>query len=237
MDNTYYGRSGSATHEVNENNRVPFCDQANKMRIFRSCLGAIHSVARVTLDKSNTLTISSGPRSNYQSFQKKVIEKFHDRKFLLEVDWTIMKIKNVGFQDLQEFFRLLDDEPRLADINQETEMAFTEFGKPPLSERLKAIKFNIDTLPEEFFDNLVTFELMDDPVYASIDKPISREDFLPGGEIRGRHTYDRKTFESLNGKCPVSGLPLKPDAYPNTGLKYRLLQIVRKAEEAAPSRL
>lgn len=107
-------------------------------------------------------------------------------------------------------------------------MAFTEFGKPPLSDRLKSINFNIETLPEKFFDNIVTKDLMDDPVDALIDEPNS--DILPNGRIGGSHTYDQKTFPKLLGKCPISRLPLRPIAWPNSRLKYELLQIVRKAE-------
>lgn len=227
----------SAIHEVNENNRVPFPDQVNKMKVFRSCLGMIHSVASFTLDKSNILTIRSGARSNYESFYKRAIEKFGAKADLSETDDFILKIKDVGFLELKEFFGLLKAEPRLADVDLETEMAFTEFGKLPLSERLKVINFDIETLPDKFFDKIVTEELMDDPVYAVIDKPITVHDLLPEGIIQGKHTYDRKTFKKLHGKCPVSGLPLKATPQPNTRLKYELLEVVRKAEGAAAEQL
>ena len=219
----------TATYELIEDNQVPFSDNAFKMKMFRMNGGHFHSVSSFTLDSFNTLRIYSTSASHSQNFYKEVAKKFGDKVYFLEYICETT-IYSVDTKILKDFFNLLKKEPKLAYIDLETEMAFIEFGMPSLTDRLKAIDFNTTELPEKFFDNIITFELMDDPVYAIVDEPLKATDLLPDGEIVGRHTYDRKTFERLNGICPVSNRPLKPIPLPNSRLKNELLQIVRQAE-------
>jgi len=219
----------TATHELIEDNQVPFSDKAAKMKMFRMNGGQFHSVSSFILDSFNTLRIYSTSASHCQNFYKEVAEKFGDKVYFSEYKGETT-IYSVDKKILKDFFALLEKEPKLAYIDLEIEMAFIEFGMPSLTDRLKAIHFNTTELPEKFFDNIITFELMDDPVYAIVDEPLRATDLLPDGEIVGRHTYDRKTFELLNGICPVSNRPLKPIPLPNSRLKNELLQIVRQAE-------
>jgi hypothetical protein len=149
----------------------------------------------------------------------------------------MLRIKNVGFAELKDFFCLINSEPKLAYIDIETEMAFTEFRKPSPSKRLKTANFDIQNLPKQFFDEK-TGQLMDDPVEIIDDKPLSVDDLLPGGRIKGRDVCDRKTFEKLKRNrrfwSPKRAGEASEDAAakarPNSRLKYELLKIVRNAE-------
>lgn len=218
----------SATHTFNPNNTIPYPNMHGKAFHYRTSAGMIHTVLSFSLSNSGILTIISGPRSDWKPLHEKLLQKFKYRAYCKEE--RICEIKDIKFQDLECFFNILEEEPKLAYVDDETMVAFTEFQKPPLSERLKAINFDESKLPEKFFDNIITMDLMNDPVEARIDKPISIKDVLPSGKLRGAQVYDRKTFERLNGKCPVSNLPLKADPVPLSSRKFELIKIVEEAE-------
>lgn len=221
-----------ATHTFNPNNKIPYPDKCNKEPIYKTSSGMIHTVAMFRLSNSGILTILSGARSNWETLHKKLFEKFNNRA-CFNTSEIICQIKDIKFKDLECFFDILETEPRLAHVDCETIIAFAEFRKPSLSDRLKAINFDLTTLPEKFFDNIITMDLMDDPVEARIDKPFSIDDLLPSGKFKGVHVYDRKTFERLNGKCPVSNLPLQAIPVSLSGRKFELLKIVEEAEARA----
>ena len=220
-----------ATHIYNPENIFRHSLDQYAESLFRTGGFLIHTVAQFSLKNPGILTIYSGARSNWEPLHDKLLQEFNPRASSCK-DAMTCQIKDVQFKDLKRFFDIVKEEPRLMFVDEKTMVAFAEFQKPPLSERLKAIKFDTETLPMKFFDNIVTMDIMDDPVEARIDKPFSMSDFLPEGGIRGANVYDRKTFEGLNGICPLSRLPLEAKPIPLSCLKFELLEIVEEAEAA-----
>lgn len=217
-----------ATHVFNPHNIAPYPNITSKEEIYRTSEGLIHSVAQFSLNDSHVLTVLSGARSDWESLHSRILTRFGNKASFDKSNF-ICQIKDVQFKELEAFFDLIEDEPHLAHVDFETEIAFNEFKKPPLSARLKAINYDLSTLPPKFFDTVVTMEVMDDPVIAIIDEPISIKDLTLDGKVKGWYTYDRKTFEKLK-KCPVSNQPLKKNPWPASNLKWELIKIVREAE-------
>jgi len=221
-----------ATHEINFQNQVPFPDQENRMNLFRFKVGTIHSIFCFILDKSHTLTIHSGKESDYKPLHKKIFTVFRKKASFLKKDPSVLFINDVSFADLQKFFQLVNQEPRLAYIDLEAEMAFTEFGKPSLSKRLKAVEIDPKTLDPKFLDP-ITKKLMNDPVLVMPNShALSVDDLGRDGSVSNRRVCDRKTFRTLQRRTsdttPLRDLPI---AVPQPHLKYELLKIVRKVEQ------
>lgn len=93
-------------------------------------------------------------------------------------------------------------------------------------DRLKKIGYQGE-VPEEFIDNVITFEIMDDPVIVTTSTR-NKED----REIRTNTIYDRATYKRFNGICPLSKLPfIEQKDHPE--LKAKIEAFVSKQEDEA----
>jgi len=93
-----------------------------------------------------------------------------------------------------------------------------------IEQRLKAINFNMDDLPEEFFDP-ITFEIMNNPMITYTR--LTRKD---GSEQKTPHIYDATTLLSLKGICPENRQPFC-EIKVNTELKKKMLDFVKTQED------
>ncbi len=110
----------------------------------------------------------------------------------------------------REFFPefVLADYPGL----REVEPAFALEERAPLEGEISVIPatsfkaqlaevgVDINDVPEKFFDNVVTFDIMENPVVAITSTQIN------GEEKRTEHVYDKSTYVRFGGICPENRL-------------------------------
>lgn len=169
------------------------------------------------------IQITEKPSPSFQEIMKKSEEI--KRKF--EKDLALLSSKNSQSSpyafDTRVYHPILfrqSDYPEMPLEKERKNVSVTN----NLEQRLKAINFNMDDLPEEFFDP-ITFEIMNDPMIAYTR--LTRKD---GSEQKTPHIYDATTLRSLKGICPENRQPFC-EIEENKELKKQMLDFVKAQED------